>query len=96
MQRLYFSGDGVLSQDWEGRASIGNSEAMPISRGKIDEFYMADTALNEKEVTRLMDQCIFEKGVLFFEVPLNIRQRLSKTRSALKKRKNSLRCLRHI
>jgi hypothetical protein len=52
----------VLSQDWEGRASIGNSERG--SRGKVDEFYMADTALNEKEVTRLMDQCIFEKGKL--------------------------------
>ena len=57
-----FEGDGALSQDWEGRASIGNSEAKFGSRGKIDEFYMADTALNEKEVTRLMDQCIFEKG----------------------------------
>ena len=61
----YFSGEGVLSQDWEGRASIGNSEATASSRGKIDEFYMADTALNQKEVTRLMDQCIFEKGGVF-------------------------------
>ena len=52
-----------MSQDWEGRASIGNSEATDSSRGKVDEFYMADTALNQKEVTRLMDQCIFEKGV---------------------------------
>jgi hypothetical protein len=59
---VFFQGDGALSQDWEGRASIGNSERG--SRGKVDEFYMADTALNEKEVTRLMDQCIFEKGNL--------------------------------
>lgn len=55
-------GHGRLSKDWEGRASIGNSEAIPKSRGKVDEFYMADTALNENEITRLMDQCIFEKG----------------------------------
>ena len=41
------------------------------SKTKIDEFYMADTALNEKEVTRLMDQCIFEKGRYCIEFTLN-------------------------
>lgn len=55
-------GRGFLSQDWEGKASIGSSESSHSLYGKLDEFYMADTALNEKEVSRLMDQCLFQKG----------------------------------
>lgn len=55
-------GQGKLSRDWEAKASIGSSQSKHGLYAKIDDFFMADTALNEKEVTRLMDQCLFQKG----------------------------------
>ena len=61
---FYFQGlgTGILSQDWTGRAGIGQHQGERVLNGEIDEFYMFSKALPVQKIQTLMKKCSFEIG----------------------------------
>jgi len=63
-------GNGILSQDWTGRAGIGQHRGERVLNGEIDEFYMFSKALPVKKLQMLMKRCSFEIGEISFHCHL--------------------------
>lgn len=55
-------GSGLLSQDWQVKAGIGEHKGERLLDGLIDEFYISNEALMQVEIKKLMKRCEFEKG----------------------------------
>lgn len=62
--KFVMKGEGVgpLSQDWEGRAGIGEHKGERQLSGAVDEFFISDKALSLHDIKKLMKRCDFEKG----------------------------------
>ncbi|XP_057312398.1 uncharacterized protein LOC130653922 [Hydractinia symbiolongicarpus] len=68
-------GNGLLSQDWEGRVCVGKfydtSDSGEYLEGRslegiLDEFYLYNRALSQIEVSRLSQICDFRRIVLYY------------------------------
>ena len=60
--RASVHGKGLLSQDWDGHAGIGNHKGKRFLNGEIDEFRIYNKVLKRKEIEGLMKRCKFPKS----------------------------------
>lgn len=56
-------GSGLLSQDWENHAGIGQHKDSRFLNGKVDEFRIYNYAMNKDDVRKLMTTCNYNKGI---------------------------------